>query len=243
MAPPEHQDRADEERPLLTAHHGERGSYNNSDGHEPQKVTFSEEDDDDPKQWNSRKKLMNVFIIAFMAIVSPLASSMYTPGIQQIADEFGVSMDAVIATTTGYVIFMGIGPLILAPLSETFGRRKIYIICFAIFSLQTSIHLSWVYQGAASYWNLMIWIWMHHASSVLFIEAFQFPCVPMSKQGWTLAYKIWADPQNQLDWSTYMQAYYRTTVRARIYITFFLRRTAKLVLCWYIEFQIINAAA
>lgn len=30
---------------------------------------------------------------------------------------------------------LGIGPLILAPLSETFGRRKLYIVCFAIFSL------------------------------------------------------------------------------------------------------------
>lgn len=128
--------REGEDRPLLAAHHGERNSYENGEqDSEPQKITFSEEDDDNPKKWSRRKKLMNVFIIAFMAIVSPLASSMYAPGIQQIADEFGVSMDAVIATTTGYIIFMGIGPLILAPLSETFGRRKLYIICFAIFSL------------------------------------------------------------------------------------------------------------
>ena len=30
---------------------------------------------------------------------------------------------------------LGIGPLILAPLSETFGRRKLYLICFTIFTL------------------------------------------------------------------------------------------------------------
>ena len=133
MAPRAQEDRdnrPDEERPLLTAH-GERNSYEE----EPETVKFSEDEDDNPKEWSRRKKLMNVFIIAFMAIVSPLASSMYTPGIQQIADDLGASVDSVIATTTGYIIFMGIGPLILAPLSETFGRRKVYIICFTIFSL------------------------------------------------------------------------------------------------------------
>ena len=30
---------------------------------------------------------------------------------------------------------LGIGPLILAPLSETFGRRKVYIYCYSAFSI------------------------------------------------------------------------------------------------------------
>ena len=30
---------------------------------------------------------------------------------------------------------LGIGPLILAPLSETFGRRKVYLVCFGIFAV------------------------------------------------------------------------------------------------------------
>ena len=69
------------------------------------------------------------------AVLSPLASSMFTPGIQQIADDLDTDSNTVIATTTGFVIMLGIGPLFLAPLSETFGRRKLYIICFTIFSL------------------------------------------------------------------------------------------------------------
>ena len=65
---------------------------------------------------------MNVFIIAFMAIASPLASSMFTPGISQIADDLNTDESAIIATTTGFVILLGVGPLVLAPLSETFGQ-------------------------------------------------------------------------------------------------------------------------
>lgn len=60
---------------------------------------------------------------------------MFTPGIEQIADDLDTTTNTVVATTTGFVTMLGVGPLILAPLSETFGRRKLYIICFTIFSL------------------------------------------------------------------------------------------------------------
>ena len=68
-------------------------------------------------------------------VLSPLASSMFTPGIQQIADSLETDTNTVIATTTGFVVMLGVGPLFLAPLSETFGRRKLYIVCFTIFTL------------------------------------------------------------------------------------------------------------
>lgn len=60
---------------------------------------------------------------------------MFTPGISQIAEDLNTSTTTVIGTTTGLVIMLGLGPLILAPLSETFGRRKVYLICFSIFAL------------------------------------------------------------------------------------------------------------
>jgi len=70
-----------------------------------------------------------------MAILSPLASSMFTPGISQIAEDLHCSEPEVIGATTGFVVMLGIGPLVLAPLSETFGRKRLYIICFSIFTL------------------------------------------------------------------------------------------------------------
>jgi multidrug resistance protein len=60
---------------------------------------------------------------------------MFTPGIDEIAKDLHCSTTAVIGTTTGFVVMLGIGPLLLAPLSETFGRRVIYLICFSIFTL------------------------------------------------------------------------------------------------------------
>lgn len=60
---------------------------------------------------------------------------MFTPGIEQIAADLKTSPNAVIGATTGFVVLLGIGPLILAPLSETFGRRRLYLVCFSIFAI------------------------------------------------------------------------------------------------------------
>jgi MFS family permease len=60
---------------------------------------------------------------------------MFAPGIQRIADSLNTTESAVIACQTGYVIMLGVGPLILAPLSETFGRKMLYLVCFSVFTL------------------------------------------------------------------------------------------------------------
>lgn len=70
-----------------------------------------------------------------MSILSPLASSMFAPGIEQIAKSLHASTDGVIGCQTGFVVMLGIGPLVLAPLSETFGRKPLYLVCFTIFTL------------------------------------------------------------------------------------------------------------
>ncbi|KAH7109425.1 major facilitator superfamily domain-containing protein [Dendryphion nanum] len=98
-------------------------------------LQLHDDDPENPRAWPRRKKLANVAVIALMAVLSPLTSSMVTPGIAQIASDLHTTPTAIIATTTGFVIMLGLGPLILAPLSETFGRRKLYLICFGIFTL------------------------------------------------------------------------------------------------------------
>jgi multidrug resistance protein len=68
-------------------------------------------------------------------VLGPLASSMFAPGIDQIAKDLGATTSQVIACQTGFVCMLGVGPLLLAPLSETFGRKVLYLSCFAVFTL------------------------------------------------------------------------------------------------------------
>lgn len=119
----------DERQPLLNARGGEEN------GDSAVLLNFSDHDEENPRCWSRGAKMRNVAVIAAMAILSPLASSMFTPGIDQIAESLDTTTNSVIACTTGFVIMLGIGPLFLAPLSETFGRRKIYLVCFSVFTL------------------------------------------------------------------------------------------------------------
>ncbi len=134
MVPRNRDSNNDEEQPLL--HHPDGDvDVSSQRSYETQQISFGPDDKENPRAWSRRKKITNVAIIALMAILTPLASSMFTPGISQIAEDLNTNEQMVIATTTGFVICMGLGPLVWAPLSEEFGRRTLYISCFAVFTV------------------------------------------------------------------------------------------------------------
>lgn len=137
MSSDERRPQNDERDPLLAAARRRRDSQLDAGegGDSRLLIKFGEEDKDNPREWEYSEKLANMGVIAVMAVLSPLASSMFTPGIDQIAEGLNTDPETVIGCTTGFVIMLGIGPLIHAPLSETFGRRALYLVCFTAFSL------------------------------------------------------------------------------------------------------------
>lgn len=79
--------------------------------------------------------MLNVVVISLMAFLTPFCSSIYSPGLVQVQDEFGTTATKASLSVSIFVIAFGIGPLILAPISETIGRRYIYQVCYVIFTL------------------------------------------------------------------------------------------------------------
>ena len=61
---------------------------------------------------------------------STFGSSVYTPGIFDVASHFHVSTEAAILPLSLYVLGLALGPIISAPISETFGRRAVYLYTF-----------------------------------------------------------------------------------------------------------------
>lgn len=57
---------------------------------------------------------------------------MYTPAIPDVARHFGIGPTTAILPLTTYVIGLASGPVISAPISETFGRRIVYLTLFPI---------------------------------------------------------------------------------------------------------------
>lgn len=68
-------------------------------------------------------------------VLCPLASSILTPASDDLAADYDVPQQSIIGAQSGFVHMLGFGPLLLAPLSETFGRRPIFLTNLAIFTL------------------------------------------------------------------------------------------------------------
>jgi multidrug resistance protein len=87
-------------------------------------------DPDDPEKamnWPWKKVLGNIAIISVVTFLTPLASSMVAPGVPLILKEFKSKNETIGAFIVSiYILGYATGPLLLAPLSEMYGRLYLY---------------------------------------------------------------------------------------------------------------------
>ena len=65
------------------------------------------------------------------------ASSVYTPGVPEVAKQFHVSTTVALLPFSLFVLGLGFGPILGAPLSEKRGRSGTYLISMPLFALFT----------------------------------------------------------------------------------------------------------
>ncbi|OJD21959.1 hypothetical protein ACJ73_06698 [Blastomyces percursus] len=86
-----------------------------------------------PRNMRLGRKWVIVLVLAVGSVCVTCTSSLYTMTYAQIMEEFHCSQ---IVATLGLSLFifgLGVGPLVLAPLSEFYGRRIIYVASFTFF--------------------------------------------------------------------------------------------------------------
>jgi MFS family permease len=70
--------------------------------------------------------------------ISPLASSMFAPGVEDVMKEFGSSSSMLASFVVSvYVLGYMVGPFLIAPLSELYGRVPLYHACNVLFFIFT----------------------------------------------------------------------------------------------------------
>jgi multidrug resistance protein len=76
--------------------------------------------------------------LAQLIVCRPLASSMFAPGVPLVMQEFETNSE-MLATFVVSVFVLGFafGPLLLAPLSELYGRTIVYHVCNVLFVVFT----------------------------------------------------------------------------------------------------------
>ncbi|OCL02037.1 multidrug resistance protein [Glonium stellatum] len=95
-------------------------------------------DPENPLNWKSWKKWSNVYIVAVISFVTPLASSCFAPAVPQVMQEFhSTNSELAPLVVSVYVLGFAFGPLVIAPLSEMYGRLRIYFTCNILFVVFT----------------------------------------------------------------------------------------------------------
>ncbi|RSL61590.1 hypothetical protein CEP54_006163 [Fusarium duplospermum] len=92
------------------------------------------DDPANPQNWSAKKKTITVVLVSSITFVTPLASSIFAPSIEQVMGEFH-STNQQLASFIVSVYLLGycFGPLVVAPLSEMYGRLPLYNICNVLF--------------------------------------------------------------------------------------------------------------
>ncbi|KAI9735346.1 MAG: hypothetical protein M1818_006541 [Claussenomyces sp. TS43310] len=76
-----------------------------------------------PLNFPDRRKWFLLMLLSSITFISPLASSMFAPGVEFMSEEFG-NTSAILSSfcVSVFVLGFAVGPLVLSPLSEIYGR-------------------------------------------------------------------------------------------------------------------------
>ncbi|GAW22652.1 hypothetical protein ANO14919_121940 [Xylariales sp. No.14919] len=75
------------------------------------------------------------YLLGYLALASSLTATIYFPIIDLLTERYHTSVQAINLTITLYVVLQGIAPSFFSPLSDTLGRRPVFLITFAIYLL------------------------------------------------------------------------------------------------------------
>lgn len=126
----------------------------------------------DPLEWSDTKKWLILGFYCLVEILASALSSVYSSGIMQIEMQFGITEQVALLGQSLFVVGLAIAPLVLAPLSEYYGRNPVYAV---------SIFVTAIFQIPAAYQTNI---------QTLLIARFIAGCaasVPLTNTGGTVA--------------------------------------------------------
>lgn len=95
---------------------------------DPEIITWEDDDPNFPRNWDPKQKLFMTILVSLYTLISPMSSSISSPATTAISKDFGITNPTIQALTVSIMLLaFALGPLIIAPLSESdkIGRRVI----------------------------------------------------------------------------------------------------------------------
>lgn len=92
------------------------------------------DDPENPKNWSIRRKWLATITVAMCAFITPVASSIVAPALEDIAAELHVAPGFQTSMLLSIFVLAYIpGPLFLGPMSEVFGRTRVLQSAYMFF--------------------------------------------------------------------------------------------------------------
>lgn len=83
------------------------------------------DDPANPQNWPAGKKWGIIAALGACTLITPLASSFFAPGVPQVLRAFNETSNIMASFVVSvYILGFAIGPLIIAPMSELYGRMQ-----------------------------------------------------------------------------------------------------------------------
>jgi multidrug resistance protein len=80
-----------------------------------------------------REKHLLTLLLGLATVTSPLTATIYFPLLPLLREHFHTSAQAINLTLTIYIIFQALSPAIFGPLSDSVGRRPVYLLTLSIY--------------------------------------------------------------------------------------------------------------
>ncbi|CAO1618183.1 unnamed protein product [Sympodiomycopsis kandeliae] len=106
-----------------------------SQSDDPFLVSFGYKDSRDPRQWSTKKKVSVLCGYLVSNLWAQVISSAFAPASNAAAMDVGVSEAAMRTVQAIYLYGVAVGPIVVAPVSEDYGRRFVLVLSVGIIAL------------------------------------------------------------------------------------------------------------
>lgn len=117
--------------------HTRTGTSVNSTASRPPdfEIIFEENDPENPKNWPLWYRIWCLITVSYSTWLVVLYSTSYTSATPGLIEEFDSNVTYVTLGMTTYLLGLAVGCLVLAPLSELYGRRPVYLVCQSLWMI------------------------------------------------------------------------------------------------------------
>lgn len=98
-------------------------------------VQYAPNDPGNPHNWPLSKRIFTTAVLCANSFIGTFSSSAITPGFADISRTLHVGVELPVLAFSIFVLGLAVGAPFASPASETFGRRKVYLIFLPIFGL------------------------------------------------------------------------------------------------------------